>query len=321
MHGVRKTVKTTEEKEAEAEKVRNYRQLLEFLRQKRKENDTSTQVMQQIAQLLRVNPDSYSFWNFRRNIILESLKDCENYDEKLKKMIQSELDLTAVCIRKNPKSYHSWHHRKWVVLYDTVDLEAELELCRIFLNADERNFHCWNYRQFIAQKAQIPISREFAFTTEKITTNFSNYSAFHYRSKLLPLMTEICVTERLVAEFEIVHQAVFTEPDDQSAWWYHQFLIQWAKNESLKGSITTEEFISRLREEINQINSLLEVEDSCKWALVTLASLSTYLTEYVEEDEKNNLKQQIQEMYEKIISLDPMQRNYFIEKMNEATNK
>jgi hypothetical protein len=26
-------------------------------------------------------------------------------------------------------------------------------------------------------------------------------------------------------ELEMVHQAFFTEPDDQTAYWYHQFLI------------------------------------------------------------------------------------------------
>ena len=29
-------------------------------------------------------------------------------------------------------------------------------------------------------------------------------------------------------ELTMVQQAVYTEPDDQSAWWYHRFVVSWA---------------------------------------------------------------------------------------------
>jgi len=35
----------------------------------------------------------------------------------------------------------------------------------------------------------------------------------------------------LEPELAIVENAVFTEPDDQSAWWYHQFLLTWISTE------------------------------------------------------------------------------------------
>lgn len=70
---------------------------------------------------------------------------------------------------------------------------------------------------------------EFDFTTTKIHQNFSNYSAWHNRSTLLGKLAEDMSTEEREAivdnEFDLVKNAIYTDPEDQSAWLYELWLI------------------------------------------------------------------------------------------------
>lgn len=108
----------------------------------------------------------------------------------------------------------------------------------------------WNYRRYVL--ASMPLPRpdtyELAYTSKKIQVNFSNFSAWHQRSKVLPKLwasgaldetksreegmppaLSRRLSERLmcptVTEFDLVRNAMYTDPEDQSVWVYHRWLV------------------------------------------------------------------------------------------------
>ena len=58
------------------------------------------------------------------------------------------------------------------------------------LSQDDRNFHGWSYRRWVAARAELGPEHEEQYARECIHANFSNYSAWHARSQLLPQLPE-----------------------------------------------------------------------------------------------------------------------------------
>ena len=110
---------------------------------------------------------------------------------------------------------------------------SEIELCTVYLKSDERNFHCWDYRRFVVKhftSLENNAEKELEFSFDKIK-NISNYSAWHYRSKLLPIVHPSSISSIGVDESErreelqLVENAVYTDPADSSAWFYFRWLL------------------------------------------------------------------------------------------------
>lgn len=51
--------------------------------------------------------------------------------------------------------------------------------------ADSRNFHTWAYWRWLVKLMGVSADDQEAFTLDKIEENFSNYSAWHERSRVL----------------------------------------------------------------------------------------------------------------------------------------
>ncbi|XP_043913984.1 geranylgeranyl transferase type-2 subunit alpha [Protopterus annectens] len=234
MHGRIKVKSTEEQKEQKAKerakKLQFYQATTAAISEKRKDHQFDQEVLELTGQILSVNPDYATYWNLRRQIFLHF--EHEKEPEEVKSIHQKELFFLETCLRVNPKSYGTWHHRCWVMDHmQEPDWKRELELCNKFLEYDERNFHCWDYRRFVVQRSAVPVEEELAYTSRLISTNFSNYSSWHYRSTLLPIVhpdhkRQGRISEKiLLKEYELVQNAFFTDPNDQSAWFYYRWLL------------------------------------------------------------------------------------------------
>lgn len=205
--------------------------------EKRAKGELDNEMLVLTSKLLVKNPDVYTFWNIRRDTIekMSEKKADESEEEHAKRkegLLAMELPLTEDCLMENPKSYGAWFQRGWALeRMSNRDIDRELKMCEKALQMDGRNFHCWDYRRFVSKLANLPPEEELEFSNRLINTNFSNYSAWHYRSTLLPRVHPdpngvLLISDETVArELEKVANAFFTDPEDQSAWIYTEWLL------------------------------------------------------------------------------------------------
>lgn len=198
---------------------------------------------------------------------------CHRDEDEIQKIYEAELSFLESCLKVNPKSYGSWHHRGWVsARLPRPDWARELSLCDRCLSLDDRNFHCWDYRRMVVKMSGVPVKQELEFTDRLIGSNLSNYSSWHYRSTLLPLLHpetpeapsqcgdpprscspappqtqfhRVC-EEQLLKEYELVQNAFFTDPNDQSAWFYYRWLLGRAEREEMISCV----YVSREEERV-----------------------------------------------------------------------
>ncbi|CAI8599131.1 unnamed protein product [Vicia faba] len=180
------------------------------------------------AKLLETNPECYTAWNYRKLAVQHNLSRSD--PDYVAFLFHQELKLVENALRKNYKSYGAWYHRKWVLSKGHSSIDDELRLLNGFQKADSRNFHAWNYRRFVTSLMKRSDEDELIYTEEVIGENFSNYSAWHNRSVLLSNLfkskaEEFPLEEKVLQEYEHVRSAIFTDPDDQSGWFYHLWLI------------------------------------------------------------------------------------------------
>lgn len=184
--------------ELEKPKVELYKKLSNRVLEGKKQKIYNESYLKLATDLLEWNPELYTVWNYRKELIVNFLfKDLNEEDyEKKHSILNEELYFTLKKLKGYPKSYWIWNHRIWCLKLDKIsDWEAELKLIETFLQIDSRNYHVWAYRRFIINcmkdDSNIKVDNEvidfneFRFTTKMINRDISNYSAWHNRNKLI----------------------------------------------------------------------------------------------------------------------------------------
>ncbi|WVQ73480.1 hypothetical protein IAR50_003052 [Cryptococcus sp. DSM 104548] len=316
MHGVKRTRMTPQAAAAkrakEQGKVDAYLALQEEVLGLKQAGEHTEGALGKTNKLLDLNPEFYTIWNYRRNILLALFSS--STPEDIVAYLAHDLRLTTSYLLVHPKVYWIWTHRKWCLQsvpagpgesqeWRKKFWDGEIKLVENMLEADARNFHAWGYRQYVLSSlpTRRPLSDELRYTQSKIESNFSNFSAWHYRTKTLAAMwkeentTKDEINKTRDEEFELVTQALWTDPGDQSGWLYHRWLV---------GQTPPDEVLQR---ELKNIQELFEAEPDSKWCINALAHYTLLLAQQSSksDEEKAGLLQEAKGLYEKLTVVDP----------------
>lgn len=221
--------------EKDLPKINHYKKLTSDLLDLKEHEECTLENLEKTTKLLALNPEFYTIWNYRREILIELFKQ-GLLDTKI--TLENDLKLVMSQLKLYPKCYWIWNHRIWCLFklqeINQANWEFELMIVSKLLELDSRNFHGWHYRRFIVENIETNSKKlsgnsnesdkgllelfeinikEFKYTTTKINKNISNFSAWHNRSKLIPKIFEIYSkidNKSLIETNEINH--LFTNP-------------------------------------------------------------------------------------------------------------
>ncbi|TEA11031.1 Geranylgeranyl transferase type-2 subunit alpha [Colletotrichum sidae] len=246
--------------------------------------------------------------------------------------LKSELTFTIPLLLEFPKSYWIWKYRSWL-LQQAIDLlpkpiarsiwEEELGLVSKMLTKDRRNFHAWGYRRRVvavlesaALDGQSMVEPEFEYTTKMINVDLSNFSAWHNRTNLIPRLLEEreaddAARQRFLDdELELVKNALNVGPEDQSLWFYHQFLILNLTEDDgrprIAPHLSRQEKATYVQREIEDIKELLEDYDDMMGIYKALLDYTRALAKLEDRALMDEETEDLGTWMAKVRELDPM---------------
>ncbi|KAF7720026.1 Uncharacterized protein PECH_008101 [Penicillium ucsense] len=341
-HGVRRykiTEKTPEEKERELRKINEYKSLERQVAEKVTAKEYSAETLQEISDLLSRNPEYYTVWNHRRQVLRHRFSKDELSSSEIAELISDDLTFLLPLLRSFPKCYWIWNYRVWLLdearRLLPLDMsrqfwQQELALVSKMLTLDSRNFHGWGYRRLVVStlqqigtptEAASLTQQEFEYAKKMIGANLSNFSAWHYRTKLiLQLLEEQTASDEerrrmLNDELELIHQALI-DPYDQSLWFYHQNLMcvfdPTLAPRTMAPNLSVSERVEYLRNEIVYIEEMLDGAEDCKYIYQALIDCMLSIAKVVGQLSTED-RSQILGWLSKVKQLDPLRKNRWLD--------
>lgn len=232
---------------------------------------------------LERNPKAYGAWMHRKWALGQVRPSVD--------VLERERELTSLFLKADERNFHCWNYRRFVVGCllagnDGGAWNGEWKGVSYTMGSQLASWDTDASQELssssMAKSATEIIRHEFDFTTKKISDNFSNFSAFFYRSQLLPLLDVDVDWEE---ELQLIENAVCTEPDDQTAWWYHALLLS-------MDIFPLSNLKDRLREQNQLLRELLDDSPNCKWIWMGLHRVLEATCEGLEEQRSCLLKLQ-----------------------------
>lgn len=147
----------------------------------------------------------------------------------------------------------------------------------------------------------VSLQSEYDFTTLMIYKNFSNYSAWHRRTLLLPRMEVKGIIDgngvklAIESDLKLIKSAYFTEPADQSAWFY----LRWILDFATKRGSDNDNWYQRAFDDLEE---LLDIEPDEPLALSMWVHLARKL---------NHPNTNIRPVLEKLQLIDPLRSGMY----------
>ncbi|TFK86372.1 rab-protein geranylgeranyltransferase [Polyporus arcularius HHB13444] len=326
MHGVKRVRYSREalaaHKERERAKLKEFQGLTAEVLSRKKGNDFDKESFELTTRLLHVNPEFYTVWNYRRRILLNGIFPTST-PVQINDVLSDDLSLTTTLLKQHPKVYWIWNHRQWCLRQvpdGPTDADPngwrqsywnkELFVVEKMLEVDPRNFHAWTYRRIVLENMPVkrPELSELAYTKRKIEANFSNFSAWHQRSKVLSSLWESGKRDKFKSieeELDLVKNAMYTDPGDQSVWLYHRWLISLGDSKSV------------VDREIQSIEELLEEQPDSKWCMESLVFYKRLLLrsygESLADEDRRKLASDCEELLVNLQRVDPDRKQRYMD--------